>query len=48
MVTLISIHNDPSQFPRCSLRFCLYKDVIQHKSFHWSFILCVLLFVLSL
>ena len=46
-VTLINIHNDPSQFPRCSLVICFYKDVIQHRSFHSSFILCILLRVLS-
>ena len=27
---------------------CFYKDVTQHRSFHWSLILSVLLFVSSL
>jgi len=41
-VTLINIHNDPSQFPPCSLRFVA---ATQHRSFHLSFILNAFYFV---
>jgi len=37
-VTLTNIHDYSSQFPRFT-EICFYKDVILHRSFHWSFVL---------
>ena len=48
-LSLLVATNNWSFLSKCltrSLRFfCFYKDAIQHKRFHFSFILCVLLFV---